>query len=236
MTFSLTNFVQQHQRPAIIVPIMARDMDEMCDALYDMNPTSIDAIEWRVDAALAAGWQPTEPEIKKVVATSYQPILFTWRTQAEGGLVAFDAKRFEKLYNQALKAGVWAVDVEFALREQLGQLERWLQYHQVMYSYHNFLGVSYDLTALFKEMAAQQPSVVKIAVMPKTQKDVSKLLELPKTIPTQPSIVIGMGSIGQVTRLQGWEHGSQATFASWTADQTSAPGQLTWQELWSQWQ
>lgn len=235
MAFSLTNFVAQHQRPAVIVPMMATSWRDLQAFLAAVQATPIDVIEWRVDAALAAGWLPSRDEMQAAVISSQQPILFTWRTQAEGGLAAFDAGLFAQVYDQALQAGVWAIDVEFALREQLSAYRTWLAHEQVVLSYHDFSGVPADLTQHFQQMAADQPAVVKMAVTPVTPAEVSTIMALPQTRPEQTSIVIGMGEIGQTTRVNGWQYGSQATFAALDEQHASAPGQLTWQHLWTTW-
>ena len=72
-------------------------------------------------------------------------------------------------------------------------------------------------------------AVAKVATMVRSWGDNRRLLELlGKTWPI-PVIVVGMGEIGQLTRIVGPLRGSALTYAS--SGRRSAPGQLSLEEV-----
>lgn len=86
-------------------------------------------------------------------------------------------------------------------------------------------------------MSRTGADIIKLAVMPKTLADVQLLLDATQDASVQqPLITISMGLIGQQSRVVGYRYGSEMTFATLDNQQTSAPGQLTIDELLQAWQ
>lgn len=75
--------------------------------------------------------------------------------------------------------------------------------------------------------------VLKIAVMPKTKKDVLTLLQvtadMEQRAPHQAIVSMAMGTLGMLSRICGETFGSAITFASLNG--SSAPGQLPYDEM-----
>ena len=78
-------------------------------------------------------------------------------------------------------------------------------------------------------MKSLKADILKIAVMPKTPKDVAALMSaaarVGESYPGTPIVTIGMGEVGQLIRLAGNLLGAPLTFAAGL--EASAPGQLT---------
>lgn len=234
--FDLTDFVAKYDRPAVIVPLTARNWADLQGQITLAQAAQIDLVEWRIDLALAAGWSPSLAELKQVVAQVDKPILLTWRTTHDGGDFAFDLSRYVQIYDLAIAAGVWGVDVEFWAFAQLAdKVAQWREHVKIVVSAHDFDKVPQDLTAQISAMDSLSVDVVKFAGMVQTPLDVTRLFDVGDLTWVHPLILLGMGELGQTTRTRGWQHGSQATFAALTADQTSAPGQLIWQEMAAYW-
>jgi 3-dehydroquinate dehydratase-1 len=86
-------------------------------------------------------------------------------------------------------------------------------------------------------MADTSADIIKLAVMPESEKDVDYLLQTTKNVNiSQPLITMSMGEIGKRSRIEGYEYGSEMTFAVLDGTQGSAPGQLTINELLQAWQ
>ncbi len=165
------------------------------------------------------------------------PVLLTFRTGAEGGGLAVDDAAYAALLGAVLAGlargvtAVAAVDVELA-RGCLPQIARQAaaQGIAVVGSSHDFQQVPPDAVLLerLRQMQAGGAQVAKIAVMPAEPEEVVRLLALTVQARAElevPVVVIGMGELGAITRLQGWRMGSALSFATAGAC-ASAPGQL----------
>lgn len=229
-------FVASDQLPAVIVPLVAADLDELGRLAADCAQTAgIDALEWRVDA-LAAGLSAEAGEVFSaglavVRARTELPVLLTVRTDSEGGAANLDEDTYAALIRQAIAAGPAAIDIEFARRDA-GELiaaagEAGLA---SIASAHDFTDTppSKQLLRTLKGMADLGADVAKIAVMPHDRTDVLEALKVADRGRARlriPIIVIAMGRRGRLTRLIGGEFGSAATFA--TVGEGSAPGQVS---------
>ena len=103
--------------------------------------------------------------------------------------------------------------------------------YELIISYHNF-----ELTPGIKplhdhyhkawEMGAD---IVKIATMVKDTDDLQALFSLYELVGKK--IILGMGDLGKVTRIAAMKFGSEFTFASFSRENETAPGQLTYEEM-----
>mgnify|MGYP000217862689 CR=1 FL=1 len=105
---------------------------------------------------------------------------------------------------------------------------------KLILSYHNFVETPSEefMMRKIKEEITYGADIPKIAVMPKEQGDVLKLLSVTynarKKI-SNPLITVSMGSLGFISRFVGCIFGSDMTFASGVNE--SAPGQMPIEEM-----
>jgi 3-dehydroquinate dehydratase-1 len=106
-------------------------------------------------------------------------------------------------------------------------------------SYHNFDETPDEAFILDRLVTAGKlgADVAKVAVMPKSYKDVLTLLSATYTARTErldiPIITMSMGAEGGITRIAGGLFGSDLTFALGKA--SSAPGQIPIDDLRKAW-
>jgi 3-dehydroquinate dehydratase/shikimate dehydrogenase len=113
-----------------------------------------------------------------------------------------------------------------------------LQKHKIIFSHHNFEGVSNDLNQTYDGFSCAQEfdikcDVVKIAVQTDDITDsiaVWKLLEKAKS-ENKPIIPIAMGEAGKWTRILGLAHGAFMTYAALESGSETAPGQISVADL-----
>jgi 3-dehydroquinate dehydratase-1 len=229
-------------QPKIIVPLTGSTQAALRNEITALDYDDLDIVEWRVDhfsgvddrSAVAR----TLDSIREDLPASV-PILFTVRSQPEGGQVVIEQSSYEALLRLATESGhVAAIDVE--MFTDLGPLERIVNgAHEVggsvVMSSHDFTRTP-PIEQLIARLDLQQDlgaDVVKIAVMPQSADDVLTLLRATSEFTSgrgvRPAITMSMGPLGVVSRLSGETFGSCATFGSVGA--ASAPGQISAREL-----
>lgn len=213
------------ERPLIAVPVMGETVNDVLVMLEQANESQTDVIEWRVDYLTDPG-ELQASQMQTIAFNADKPLIVTWRTTAEGGQEDFDSIACHWVYQLAIASRVAAVDVEVALLEEVGDVVEDAQSQgiTVIGSRHYFDATPADLDAELQSMVATSVDVVKLAVMPNDSGDVQRLLDATKVAnQTKPLITMAMGELGQRSRFEGYQYGSQLTFAS--LGESSAPGQ-----------
>ena len=213
------------ERPLIAVPVMGETVNDVLVMLEQANESQTDVIEWRVDYLTDPG-ELQASQMQTIAFNADKPLIVTWRTTAEGGQEDFDSIAYHWVYQLAIASRVAAVDVEVALLEEVGDVVEDAQSQgiTVIGSRHYFDATPADLDAELQSMVATSVYVVKLAVMPNDSGDVQRLLDATKVAnQTKPLITMAMGELGQRSRFEGYQYGSQLTFAS--LGESSAPGQ-----------
>lgn len=213
------------ERPLIAVPVMGETVNDVLVMLEQANESQTDVIEWRVDYLTDPG-ELQASQMQTIAFNADKPLIVTWRTTAEGGQEDFDSIAYHWVYQLAIASRVAAVDVEVALLEEVGDVVEDAQSQgiTVIGSRHYFDATPADLDAELQSMVATPVDVVKLAVMPNDSGDVQRLLDATKVAnQTKPLITMAMGELGQRSRFEGYQYGSQLTFAS--LGEPSAPGQ-----------
>ena len=213
------------ERPLIAVPVMGETVNDVLVMLEQANESQTDVIEWRVDYLTDPG-ELQASQMQTIAFNADKPLIVTWRTTAEGGQEDFDSIAYHWVYQLAIASRVAAVDVEVALLEEVGDVVEDAQSQgiTVIGSRHYFDATPADLDAELQSMVATSVDVVKLAVMPNDSGDVQQLLDATKVAnQTKPLITMAMGELGQRSRFEGYQYGSQLTFAS--LGESSAPGQ-----------
>ena len=227
--------------PKICVPIIATTREEILEAAQKIAHSSADMVEWRVD------WFESVQEMQKVVGLSAElrqilgeiPILFTFRTKAEGGEKELHTRAYVMLNKMMIASGnIDLVDVEvYTAQEAAAELVETAHKHgvKVVGSNHDFLGTP-EKDELVRRLCYMQSigvDIPKIAVMPKDIKDVLLLLEATHEMKTQyadrPIVTMSMSRTGLISRVAGEIFGADITFG--TLGNASAPGQIPVEDL-----
>lgn len=221
--------------PKICVPIVGVTREEILAQADGMYPLPADVVEWRCD------WYEdvTDPmEMASIlvelrVALMDRPLLLTFRTKNEGGQRDTSPEAYLELITAGIQSGcVDLVDVELSMGEEL--------FHRVVQEAAPFgvavVGSSHDFSATpekevilsrLKRMEELGADIAKIAVMPRSSRDVLTLLDATLTARETleiPVVTMSMSGKGVITRMAGEEFGSAMTFGA--AGYASAPGQL----------
>lgn len=238
-TVRLQNAVLGEGMPKVCVPVMGESPEALAE-MTDAARAEADIIELRLDSAT-----PTlDAEKARCACKTVReragnvPILATMRTARDGGAGDADAARYEALLALLVKERLCdALDVELSVGEEafariVGKAHA--AGVPVVGSFHDFEKTPKkdEMAARLQRMAALGADVCKIAVMPRSRKDVVALTaacaqaddELP-----QPIIAIAMGELGASTRICAEAMGSCLSFG--TAGRASAPGQTEAGEL-----
>ena len=167
------------------------------------------------------------------------PVLATFRSAREGGERELSPEAYERLLVRVVDSGlVDAVDVEmFTAPDVLARVVAHAHAHgvPVVMSSHDFHGTpSHDeIVSRLRTQQEQGADVVKVAVMPRSARDVLTLLDATEDFrtnhATRPAVTMAMGGLGAVSRLVGEPFGSCLSFGAVGA--ASAPGQVAAPEL-----
>ncbi|WP_127167210.1 type I 3-dehydroquinate dehydratase [Veillonella sp. CHU732] len=232
----------QGDRCGICVPIVGPSIEEILSQVQEAVQAKVDLIELRPDMWMKNSHISEEAYISTIVNlveevhSKYEkmPMLFTWRTLAEGGETPLSSENYCKLLQAIVDQNIVdAVDVElFAYTDTMGQIIKQAHHQgiQTVMSYHNFhKTLNRDTLHLYAEqMISAGAAVIKFALMPTTSDDVLSVLQFTKELteqyPQLPRITMSMGKLGQMTRTCGHVFGNCLTFG--TLGQASAPGQV----------
>lgn len=235
------NLTIQQGKPAIIVSTTGDDADSALKlARQAAQMPQVQMVELRVDKLSFATHVDKVAQLGRDMRRALQgkPLLLTLRTQNEGGSLSPDDASYIALYQQWLEAGCAdLIDIEMRIGAQaVDRLVAQAHRHQiaVILSYHDFQSTP-DNADMLERLAWQEAhgaDILKIAVMPKTPQDVSRLSDVTwqmRQRSDRPLLTMAMGGLGAVTRMSGEVFGSNLTFG--TLDEASAPGQLEVQAL-----
>lgn len=208
----------------IVVPVMPRSLDE-ANQLDISKYEHADIIEWRAD------YLPKEMilTVAPAIFEKFQgvEVMFTLRTVKEGGHIELSDQDYVGLIREV--AQLYQPDyIDFEYFSYQSVFEQMLDFPNLVLSYHNLDETPEHLMAVFSELTALTPRVVKIATMPRSEQDVLDLMNYTrgfKTLnPEQTYVGISLGDLGKMSRLAGSITGSSWTFAY--VDEAAAPGQI----------
>jgi 3-dehydroquinate dehydratase I len=235
-TVRVKDIVFNEGTPKICVPLAGRTTEEILNQITYLNRVDFDLAELRVDFYEEAGdFTKVIILLKKIRETYNKPLLFTFRTRKEGGRQEMSGEKYFQLNSAAVKSGlIDIIDVElFTDRDKIIKLIALAKENnvKVIMSNHDFdkTPAKEELVNRLSKMQEYDADITKIAVMPKSEEDVLKLLsatlEMKKIKGDRPCITVSMGPLGVISRVCGELFGSCMTFAS--ARQASAPGQIS---------
>lgn len=226
--------------PKICVPIVGCTRDEILKTAKDILNSSADVVEWRVDWFEGAFDIEAVKSVLAELRTTLgeMPILFTFRTKAEGGEKEISYEQYSKLVKEVASTSIAdLIDVEVFIDDSVEELVAELQKHdvKVVGSNHDFAKTP-DKEEIVRRLCYMQEvgvDIPKIAVMPQNKKDVLALLSATEEMASEhadrPIVTMSMAGLGAVSRVAGEIFGSAVTFGA--LQKASAPGQVQVEEL-----
>lgn len=242
MSIVIKNRTIGEGRPLICVPIVSDSVDGIKKECNDILNKPVDMVEWRADFYLRCNHIESTVDAMDIIRNKlkYKPILFTYRTAYEGGEERFEesGKITPERYMTMIKyaadnLGPDIIDIEAgrACDRDMSELIAYVKSKNiaVISSMHDFDKTPEDtyMQEVFDRMNRLGADIFKIAVMPKSGKDVLTLMSFSETAKNRypnPIITISMGRLGLVSRVAAELDGSAVTFAS--VGKASAPGQI----------
>lgn len=219
--------------PKICIPIMGRSQEEVVAAAKQI-PEEADLVELRLDYFTDCNEnEAVEALLREVQVWIKKPLLVTVRTQKEGGMYDICGDNYHTLLKVLIAMGGFAMlDIEY--HQGMPNLQQYVEMaHQkdirVIMSFHDFdkTPEAHHMTELLKEMEQEQADIAKIAVMPRSKRDVLELMKVTceaSELLEIPVVTMSMGAEGMVSRMTGEIFGSSITFGCHGA--ASAPGQV----------
>ena len=179
-----------------------------------------DLVELRVDCLRR------EPNLKRLLRDRFTPLVFTIRRGADGGMWRGDEEKRLQLLREAIVMGVDYVDLESDIA---GQIRRFGPTKRIV-SYHNLKKTPDDLGEIVTAALDCDPDVVKVATMPASLEDASRVLKL-GVGSKKPTITIAMGDLGKFTRVLNAKFGAPFTYAGFNPERVFAAGMPYLNEL-----
>jgi 3-dehydroquinate dehydratase/shikimate dehydrogenase len=184
--------------------------------------------EWQAAAEAGAGLVELridclrrDPDLKRILAERYTPVVFTVRRGADGGLWRGDEERRQRLIREAIVAGVDYVDLEMDVADKVRRFGKTKR----IVSYHNFKQMPDDLDEVGAKIRDLDPDVVKVAAIARTVPEASRMLDFAARMNRDvPTVAFAMGAVGLFTRILGAKFGAPYTYAGFNPDRVFAPG------------
>ena len=210
----------QGDRTAIAVSLTEETTAAVVDRMAALAPVA-DLFEVRADFV-------RDLDLAALLAARTKPILFTCRSESEGGRSPDrDHEARRRLLSEAVALRFDLVDVE--ARAGFADVVASKAGRGLVVSWHDFEGTPEDLDAIYDRITAQHPDVVKIAVTARSVADLGRLLALAARHVGRrgPRLVaLAMGPLGVASRILGGRYRAPFTFASPANGREAAPGQL----------
>jgi 3-dehydroquinate dehydratase-1 len=228
-------------RALVCTPLVGRSTAALLAELAAIMPKRPDLVEWRIDffGAIADQGQVLAAARELRALAGSTPLIFTRRAVHEGGEpIDVDEETVVELYAALCASGdIDLVDYELSQPEQFRRRVRAVsQAHGValIVSFHDFQATpaAGDMLQTLLRAEREGADIAKLAVMPRAQADVLRLLDTSLQASAAlriPLITMSMGALGAVTRVCGWQYGSSVTFA--VGQRVSAPGQIPIDDL-----
>lgn len=228
----------------VCVPLMVSDPSEAIEEASRAKDAGADLAELRVDQ-LFSGEQEEADQIRRAVADCPLPCIVTCRPTWEGGFYDGDEDARISLFEflAAAEHPPAYIDVElraYEASENIRQKVHLACVHptqqraittRLILSTHDFDARPADLTRrLERAWGYGAAAVVKVAFRCRSLRDNLELFEILRDAP-KPTIALGMGEFGLMSRVLAPKFGGFLTFATLTEESATAPGQPTVREL-----
>ena len=217
--------------PRVCVAIIGSDANEMAEKAEGVVRDN-SFLEFRLDylPKPALGL----PRIKRFLEMYPGTVaIATCRRAANGGKFRGSIASQLDILSKAVAAGCQLVDVELqtASKIKASQLQKLRAKASIVLSFHDFRGTK-KLEETLEKMVAYPADYYKVVSTATTLSDNVTMIKFLAREGDRHSLVgMCMGEQGIISRVLGVRAGSQFTFASTSAGQETAPGQVTAQEL-----
>ena len=228
--------------PKICVPIVETTEEAILEMAARICQTQADLVEWRCDYYEGIHDRDRTERLLEELRTVLHdmPLLFTYRTKAEGGASPEEISQGEISPEEYAAINLHAagtglvdiIDLELGMGKELAHrvqvVTRETGCHLLLSS-HDFEKTpsAEEMKRRYEQMEAWGADILKLAVMPHTTEDLLTLLTVCKNASraaTHPVVGIAMGSLGLESRICSEAFGSAMTFGC--LEKTSAPGQM----------
>lgn len=217
--------------PTVCIAVMGSDPNDLIDKAESLARDNY-FLELRLDYLAKPGL--ALPRIKQFTDSHpHVSVIATCRRDANGGKFKGSIAAELEILGKAAGAGCQLVDLELqsAARLKPAQLEKLRSKAVLILSYHDFKATQ-KLDEILKKMSGIPADIYKVATTARSLYDnvvMMKFLEAHR----DRHVLVGMcmGEQGVISRVLGVRAGSQFTFAALTADEKTAPGQITARDL-----
>lgn len=222
----------------ICVPITVESLEQALAESAIAAEHGADLVELRIDDFFISSEALSDANMQKLATLIGEcdlPSIVTCRHTSEGGASELSSEEVVTLYEQlcALPRPPRYVDIELARIEPVRDRLEAIARHSVgvIVSMHDFQGRPADLSRRLSS-AYSQPcaTVVKVAYRARSLRDNLELFEILRDAP-KPTIALGMGEFGLMSRVLAPKFGGLLTFASLRDSAATAPGQPTLDDL-----
>lgn len=234
----------------LCVPILTHDAEAALRDAVLAKAAGADLVEFRIDEMFSgSGDEAEEKAVLRLVAESPLPCIVTCRPTWEGGQYdGDDAARVALLERLGTAFGPGEhpprfIDIELATFERSANLRQKVKLAvdhpeqvrdlktSLILSAHDFSGRPADLSRRILKMRAEPAAAVhKIAYRARSLRDNLELFDL-LAGRDRPTIALGMGEFGLLSRVLAPKFGGFLTFASLRDSTVTAPGQPRISEL-----
>jgi len=176
------------------------------------------------------------PDLKRLFRTRPGKVIATNRWESEGGKWRGSEPERRQVLEEALGLGVDCLDLELAA-DATWRREVWERRGstKIILSWHDFSGTpdSSRLEEVLQEMLAADGDICKIVTQAREPRDNLRVLSLiPRALDAGREIItFCMGPLGKWSRVVAPYLGSWLTYAPFNKKGSSAPGQLTVNEI-----
>ncbi|HMF55271.1 MAG TPA: shikimate dehydrogenase [Pyrinomonadaceae bacterium] len=232
--------MKEKSRARICIPVCEQRASDLVAAVARACEIA-DVVELRLDCLGGSELVKALDGLNQLLNARPCPVILTMRPAEQGGFHELDNFNRIVFWDEHFlfnKPDADFADIELDLvlffREREG--EGWqglLNWNRVICSYHNFGGLPDDLDEIYETMRATPARILKIAVQARDALDclpVFRLLERGAR-DGREIIAVAMGQAGLATRILGPSRGSFLSFASSDSAHSTAPGQVTAEEL-----
>ena len=242
--YNIKGYRIDRAKPLLCVPIIGTSVEEVKAEIKRIAESDAEVVEWRIDFFLIheSAYRLLEMSSYLHQELSDRILLYTLRSQAEGGECRLPAQEKTRLLKELISYGhADLMDLEDAFL-QAGNAallqEAHRQQMKVIVSHHDFSQTPKyeELCEKLVAMAKRGGDIVKLACMPQSYEDVLILAQAGQWAERELDcalIMISMGALGMPARVFPTLFSSVLSFAGVCG--RSAPGQLTIQDMRSIW-
>ncbi|MFV0401759.1 MAG: type I 3-dehydroquinate dehydratase [Oscillospiraceae bacterium] len=227
------NLVIGEGTPKICVPLTGRDLPTLLSQVAAARLKGADLLEWRADFFRVLRLEQIGEIVRALRDRGGSlPLLFTFRTQSEGGEWQPLVGEYQLLCEAAITGKADLVDIQPSMGESLFRKLAESAHAvdvSVVASYHDFEKTppQREMTDRLVRMRSLGGDISKLAVMPHSPYNLLALLAATLEANRQldcPLITMSMGRLGVASRLLGETFGSAVTFGA--VEDATAPGQV----------